>query len=471
MTIIVQQPKDSNGNPQPMVYDSDTKKVIVDHDGYVLNGGQKLVNVPTLLGYVNTPKTTSDGYGEALQYAIDNPINPTNSEGIGYWLPEVKLMSGYYTVSKPIVLNVPYRIMNLTLKGVDSADPFISCAFSSTSGDEYPYAININSNDLTNIRYTNIQWEHFVVAVPSVPSGFSPYGFANFDFSSVNTGQNVFVGYDLNVANSGWAGPPFNLIGFQQIHMYDFETYGGASVMDAGYCEFLGGYSDSTILIGGISNGTYFSNMHGRVRPGGNISRWFLLNSPIVFGVNGASATFTIEQIIAFNATASNHPNLIFNDYTGGTVTINQLTIYGASPIGNTSNYAFSATNGSSLVINEYYLYGIVPNPQGHYWVSIPANTTNPQLSTSTSGTTAGTAVQVQTNFESLYKRVVFTFDGYENDTTTNQVIDFINAFSTVASITANSTGLTISTTTSGITITAPDSTTTYSGILIIEGY
>ena len=37
MTVIVQQPIDSNGNPQPMVYDSDTKKIIVDSNGFVVS--------------------------------------------------------------------------------------------------------------------------------------------------------------------------------------------------------------------------------------------------------------------------------------------------------------------------------------------------------------------------------------------------------------------------------------------------
>jgi len=164
------------------------------------------------------PYTESTGWGEAQQYAINNPIDYS----VGGWIPEVHFVGGYYTVSKPIVLNVPHHISNLTLKGVDSMSPYIGCAFNTTSSDTYPYAININSNDLANIGYVNIQWEHLV---PYVPSGFSPYGFANFDFSSVNTGQNTFVGYDLNVANSGFA-KAFNLLGFQQIHMYDFETYG-----------------------------------------------------------------------------------------------------------------------------------------------------------------------------------------------------------------------------------------------------
>ena len=61
MTVIVQQPTDSNGNPQPMVYDSDTGKIIVDSDGYYINGGKRLVNVPTKADYVSTPKTTTAG--------------------------------------------------------------------------------------------------------------------------------------------------------------------------------------------------------------------------------------------------------------------------------------------------------------------------------------------------------------------------------------------------------------------------
>ena len=69
MTVIVQPNVDSNGNPQPMVYDSDTGKVIVDHDGYVLNGAtERLLNIPTLLGYVNTPKTQTSGIQEAVSY-------------------------------------------------------------------------------------------------------------------------------------------------------------------------------------------------------------------------------------------------------------------------------------------------------------------------------------------------------------------------------------------------------------------
>ena len=69
MTVIVQPGTDSNGKPQPIVYDTDTKKIIVDSNGYVLNGGQKLVNVPSKADYASTAKTQTLGWQEALDYA------------------------------------------------------------------------------------------------------------------------------------------------------------------------------------------------------------------------------------------------------------------------------------------------------------------------------------------------------------------------------------------------------------------
>ena len=94
-----------------------------------------------------------------------------------------------------------------------------------------------------------------------------------------------------------------------------------------------------------------------------------------------------------------------------------------------------------------------------------------PQVLATTAGTTAGTVYESIVTNQVHYKKMVFVFDGYENDTTTNQTIDFVIGFNNIASITSNTTGLTISASTAGITITAPDSTTTYSGIVIVEGY
>ena len=86
-------------------------------------------------------------------------------------------------------------------------------------------------------------------------------------------------------------------------------------------------------------------------------------------------------------------------------------------------------------------------------------------------GTTAGTINGQIVEWTQNYKKILIYFDGYENDTTTDQTLTFPNAFNVANAVTANTTGLTISVSTTGITITAPDSTTTYSGIVIVEGY
>jgi len=88
-----------------------------------------------------------------------------------------------------------------------------------------------------------------------------------------------------------------------------------------------------------------------------------------------------------------------------------------------------------------------------------------------TAGTTAGTVSMITSIYSPNYTKYIITFSGYENDTTTNQSINFPLPFSSYAIITGNNTGLTISASTTGITITSPNSTTTYSGLVIIEGY
>jgi len=110
MTVIVQPGTDSNGNPQPMVYDSDTGKVIVDSNGYVLNGGQRLVNIPSKTDYVSTAKTQTSGIQEAVSYAYSISI-PYTDEGlplITNLAPPIKLGIGTFIVNAEIT--IPYNL-------------------------------------------------------------------------------------------------------------------------------------------------------------------------------------------------------------------------------------------------------------------------------------------------------------------------------------------------------------------------
>lgn len=92
-----------------------------------------------------------------------------------------------------------------------------------------------------------------------------------------------------------------------------------------------------------------------------------------------------------------------------------------------------------------------------------------PQTAISATGTTAGTVKGAQNTIFGI-TQVVLNFNGYENDTTNNQTVNFPYAFDQTPTVGSNDTGLVISATTSGITITSPDSVTTYSGNVIIFG-
>jgi len=147
------------------------------------------------------------------------------------------------------------------------------------------------------------------------------------------------------------------------------------------------------------------------------------------------------------NITLQYITNLIFRD--------NLLGGSGQNSVGIT-NY-LNVSNVSQAIIEDNWAIDKSPNV--------------PLLSTVVNGPTAGTVYVEEVNYRSNYKKAIFNFNGYENDTTTNQTINYPLPFSTTTAITANNTGLTISASTSGITITAPNSTTTYSGIVIVEGY
>ncbi len=88
----------------------------------------------------------------------------------------------------------------------------------------------------------------------------------------------------------------------------------------------------------------------------------------------------------------------------------------------------------------------------------------------SLAGTTAGSVAYSQINIGGL-KVMILYFNGYENDTTTNQTITFPIAYTNAPTVAVgNSTLPAFSTSTTVLTITAPDATTTYTGTAIAVG-
>ena len=102
---------------------------------------------------------------------------------------------------------------------------------------------------------------------------------------------------------------------------------------------------------------------------------------------------------------------------------------------------------------------------------TITSSNIAPAASGSLAGTTAGTVYYWQFNLGGI-KIFVAYFSGYENDTTTNQTITFPIAYTYAPTvIVGNSTLPSLSASTTTLTITAPNSTTTYTGTVLVIGY
>ena len=93
-----------------------------------------------------------------------------------------------------------------------------------------------------------------------------------------------------------------------------------------------------------------------------------------------------------------------------------------------------------------------------------------PVLNGSISGETAGSVSYSQINLGGIKITMVY-FNGYENDTTTNQTITFPIAYNNAPTVAVgNSTLPAFTTSTTVLTITAPDATTTYTGTALVAG-
>ena len=160
MTIIIQQPKDSNGNPQPMVYDSVSGKIIVDSEGYVLMGQDKpLINVPSRLNYITTPKTQTSGIQEAINYSV--VFSPNK---------KIKLKEGQFNVSTQV--NLPGYV---TLEG---------------SG---LFQTQINAQDTSLTIFKNNLNEGFQTIGNLSFLGSAYRGIDMSNFTNTNNGDNVYI--------------------------------------------------------------------------------------------------------------------------------------------------------------------------------------------------------------------------------------------------------------------------------------
>ena len=199
-------------------------------------------------------------------------------------------------------------------------------------------------------------------------------------------------------------------------------------------------------------------------------------------------------DIIRYDA-VGNIYNIYQNTTFNGSVRIFLIDGEDYSAVSSSANqliadvYVESGSYGSysSVEIENFHMeYGsgspnprlpIIQNKGTGYYVTVKHIESQPS---SAAGITAGTIQPYVIEYGTNYKKMVFQFNDYENDTATDQTVNFPTnsashsnslIFIATSVMTGNTTGLITSASTTGITITTPNSTKKYNGIIIIEGY
>ena len=88
-----------------------------------------------------------------------------------------------------------------------------------------------------------------------------------------------------------------------------------------------------------------------------------------------------------------------------------------------------------------------------------------------TKGLTGGTVIMKFLEYTEYHKKLLIIFNNYENNTPTNQTINFPLPFGSFTGILFNYFPFNIQPNIYGIEISSPNNTTQYSGIIIVEGY
>ena len=374
MTVIVQQPKDSNGNPQPMVYDSDTGKVIVDSNGFIVSGGQKLVNIPSKANYVSTAKTQTSGIAEAVSYAMSF-VTSTSS-----FVPDIFLKDQNYVVTGTFDIPVPSAQNGFGLKIYGSSDT-TTITLNYNGG----YFINAINGSLYDISLENIRW--------IIGAGYSADGLLYANNSNATNGLTYFSRISLHTVSFGGTASGATETG-NGIYVYNanfVEMYGcdnGASGINSWNFTSSSRSSGSNNVFLANSNG-YYQGSHLRTftAVGAHVFQPIVSDVDLlaVFGSYNFQGTLAgdVGTIVLDGVSCGYNP---FRTTSAVSVTVNQMIInglvYAWDIIKSTTNPSFiSLYSGSSVTINNFQLNGITSTNSSYEIIDIPVNTpTTPSI-------------------------------------------------------------------------------------------
>jgi hypothetical protein len=440
----------------------------------------------------NTPYTQTSGILEAVNYSYGSESSPQTP---------IKLLAGHFVISPdatlykvntsapitgapeyaliPVPTQIPgtTNIQNIVIHG---SGGLINSGGEGDNNFNYDSMTVIDVSQVTapagetvmafawdrsvNTSGTNsIDIRDFVIyqAVPAA-SGDNIVGGCDFVYSWDSIALNIGILSPNNFLKTVF--PSSDEIGF----VIDAE-YGDVCWVDAlsVYCNYYGAMFNAHTHVGTYVSNSNYIGLVPTTHHGVDIARYDTVGC--IYNIyqntshNGSARIFLLDGE-DYSAANSSYNQLIADVYV-------ESGSYAYYPEIEIENFHMEYASGS---FNPRL--PVIQNNGTGYFVIVKHIESQPS---STAGTTAGTVQPYVIEYGTNYKKMIFQFSGYENDTTTDQTIDYpangaphsnsLN-FSSSAGISLNTTGLTISATTSGITITSPDSTTTYSGIVIVEG-
>ncbi len=419
------------------------------------------------------PYTQTSGIQEAWNYALANAYYYSNFND--YLILPIKLLNGSFNINSPLYLGIGNYPTSanyaLEITGVGENNSEINYTGGNTTS-----AITIDPN-INNIEISELGINNSSSGtVDHLLYWDSAKGVASNIFISSNVviGGNATSSHAIHLNNVFLA----QIVGL--VTPMNLNVYIHGIRFNAGYCYFQGQIWAS----GGLDIGNFYyaklSGITGIITVSNNTTYTY---SMTLLDVQDSNTSFIINSPIESLHVMS---SVLAGNSSSGAIqvnaNINQILLESIGISGPLLSSSSSSTVniGSLMIDNMVNIYLVDAfNLSNNISISnfdirnVPSGTFSTPLSpySSTNGTTAGTVNIQGITINPTYKKYVITFSGYENDTTTNQTINFPIAFSSYAVITGNNTGLTISATTTGITITSPNSTATYSGIVIVEGY
>ena len=222
------------------------------------------------------PLTQTAGIQEAWNYAVSVGINYNITlssilASINYFIPEIHLLSGAFIIKKGITFSAPFLIENFKLTGDTSMSPYIVVE---TSDGLFTFDANTFAN--TNIEIDNLQ--------PVTGDGYTPEFIIKADFSSTNSGNNLFQSYNLDTGGEFQAGIILN--SFLQANFYNYQTYcpAGDQLTTIGTINYFGGQLGGAAGLSGVTSHSYSGSI-------GNIA-FYAVNNILPVTINTSSVVF-----------------------------------------------------------------------------------------------------------------------------------------------------------------------------------